>query len=60
MRTYELIFENYSEEKRKNKIVKKISFPEAASEAYMTINRLGFKWRVKSVKEVENKNAKTS
>ena len=41
----------------RRKTVQKISFPEAAAEAYLAINRLGHDWRVKSVSEEKSKDS---
>ena len=57
MRFYELVFENQEKKKTESEIIQRISFPEAASKAYMVVNELGFKWRVKSVKEIKNTEA---
>ena len=41
----------------RKKVVQKISFPEAAAEAYLVINRLGHDWRIKSVGEEKSKDS---
>ena len=52
MKTFKVILES-DKPKKSNKVFtcKKISFPEACSEAYKEINSLGFNWRIKSISE---------
>ena len=53
MKEYKIILTNGENKPNKVFDIQKLTFPEAVSEAYMTIGKLGFKWRVKSISEIK-------
>ena len=55
MNNYEIMFKNMNTSEIKKENVKEICFAEAAQEAYLFRNKLGYSWAIIGVSQKENK-----
>lgn len=49
MNKYTIKIENEQDGLRKERVVEKLTFPEAAMEAYNTRSKLGYAWKIVSI-----------
>ena len=51
MNSYQIILKNKASNQVKTKTVNKLCFAEAAQEAYLARNKLGYSWKITSINQ---------